>query len=170
MRGRKPKPTNSKLLAGNPGKRKVNAQEPRPPGLIPPCPRHLSAEARREWKRISVGLRRVGLLSQIDRAALAAYCQWWARWVKAEQKLAKQGEVVKASNPHAGRKAMVRNPWFLVAIQAWDHVRKLLVEFGMTPSSRSRLPIRFPACPEEDERARKMRELLSFPRSTKPPV
>ena len=155
-----------KMLAGNPGKRRLHGQGPQLPASIPECPRHLSEEARREWKLMTSQLLQMGLLTQIDRAGLAAYCQWWARWVKAEQMVGKQGEVVKGAR--SGE--MVRNPWLIISHQAWEHVRKLLVEFGLTPSSRSRLPIRFPASPEEDESARKMRELLSFPRRTKPPV
>ncbi len=34
MRGRKPKPTRLKLIEGNPGRRPINGQEPKPPGSL----------------------------------------------------------------------------------------------------------------------------------------
>ncbi len=39
MKGRKPKPTALKLLEGNPGKRKLNADEPSPRGTTVRCER-----------------------------------------------------------------------------------------------------------------------------------
>ncbi len=75
MRGRKPKPTRLKLIEGNPGKRPINGREPKPPGSLPSCPAHLSATAKTEWKRLARSLNRIGMLTEIDRAAMAAYCQ-----------------------------------------------------------------------------------------------
>ncbi len=88
MRGRKPKPTALKVLEGNPGKRRINGLEPKPPASLPTCPGHLSAAAKAEWKRIAKSLNQVGLLTQVDRATMAAYCQTYGRWVEAEEKLA----------------------------------------------------------------------------------
>jgi phage terminase small subunit len=39
----------------------------------PTCPRHLSREAKVEWRRITRELKHLGLLTKIDRAALAIY-------------------------------------------------------------------------------------------------
>lgn len=75
MRGRRPKPTALKVLEGNPGKRPLNRREPQPLRSIPTCPAHLSPTAKGEWKRLAGQLHRLGILSQLDRAALAAYCQ-----------------------------------------------------------------------------------------------
>ncbi len=73
-RGPAPKPTRMKVLAGNPGKRPLNRREPQPKPGLPRCPAQLSEEAKREWKRISKELDRLGLLTVLDRAALSAYC------------------------------------------------------------------------------------------------
>ena len=95
MRGRKPKPTALKLIDGNPGKRPIVGHEPRPPASRPTCPAHLSASAKAEWKRLAGALNRIGLLTQVDRAALAAYCQAYGRWVEAEKKLAETPALLK---------------------------------------------------------------------------
>ncbi|MBT6386690.1 MAG: phage terminase small subunit P27 family, partial [Alphaproteobacteria bacterium] len=52
MRGRKPKPTHLKAITGNPGKRPLNRDEPRPEIAVPECPPELSPAAQREWQRL----------------------------------------------------------------------------------------------------------------------
>src|SRR5690606_37247509 len=84
MRGRKPNPTALRRLNGNPGKRGYNHLEPVAPEGLPDCPPHLSELARAEWDRIAQVLYEMGVLTMVDRAALAAYCQAYARWAEAE--------------------------------------------------------------------------------------
>lgn len=134
MRGRKPKPTRLKQLAGNPGKRALPKAEARVRVAIPPMPSHLLGEARREWKRISQLLFDAGLVTSFDRGALAAYCQSWARWVKAEREVKKKGEVV-----YGVHGTLKKNPWVGISRDALEEMRKFLLEFGLTPSSRSRV-------------------------------
>ena len=87
--GRPPKPTALKLLTGNAGKRPLPENEPAPvvPSRLPPPPKHLSDEAKSEWRRMGRELLRLGLLTTIDRAEFALYCQAWGRWVEAEEAL-----------------------------------------------------------------------------------
>jgi phage terminase small subunit len=87
MRGRKPKPTYLKILDGNPGRRPNNPGEPQPPRRAPTCPSHLCPAAKAEWKRLAAQLTVLRILTELDRAALAAYCQAYGRWVEAERKL-----------------------------------------------------------------------------------
>ena len=132
--GRRPVPTALKLIRGNPGKRPINKDEPKPEVKAPACPTHLSRIAKAEWKRIIPMVVNLGLMTKMDRAAMAAYCQSYGRWVDAENKVKERGDVVKTPD---GK--IVPNPYLGVANRAMDNMRKFLVEFGMTPSSRSRL-------------------------------
>ena len=134
MIGRKPKPTALKRMAGNPGKRRMNEYEPDPPRYKPRCPSHLSDEAKKEWRRISKELYYLGLLSKLDRAFLAAYCQVYARWVKAEQKISEEGEVFITEKGFP-----MQSPWVSIANKAMDLMNKFGSEFGMSPSSRTRV-------------------------------
>jgi len=52
-RGRKPKPTALKVLEGNPGKRPLNLNEPKPEKKASKCPSWLEPEAKKEWRRMS---------------------------------------------------------------------------------------------------------------------
>jgi P27 family predicted phage terminase small subunit len=148
MRGRKPKPTVLKIREGNPGKRKLNDREPTPPAEIPDRPEMLSGVAAAEWERTVVVLHEMGLLTQADRSALAAYCTAYARWVAAEEQVAKFGTIVKS--PDKG--FPMKSPYLTIADQALETMRKFMVEFGLTPSSRSRirLPGNGPAVYEFD--------------------
>lgn len=133
-KGRKPTPLEVKRLLGNPGKRPLPAPGPRPPTKRPRCPKHLEGEARREYRRLAKLLEGLGLVSELDRAALAAYATAWARWIEAEQALKAEGPVVKAPSGYP-----VQNPWLPVANRAIAQVVKLLAEFGLTPAARARL-------------------------------
>jgi P27 family predicted phage terminase small subunit len=132
-----------KVLAGNPGKRPLNEREPAALQGVPEIPEWLDGEAQAEWRRITVDLAEMGLLSKADRPALAAYCTAWSRWVDAEAQVKKYGTVVKS--PDKG--FPMKSPYLSIADQTMETMRKLMVEFGLTPSSRSR--IRVPAGGDE---------------------
>jgi P27 family predicted phage terminase small subunit len=127
------------MLEGNPGKRALNDREPTPALGVPDCPNYLDDEAKAEWFRTAKVLSDMGLLSLADRTALAAYCVVYGRWLKAEEQVKKFGSIVKS--PEKG--FPMKSPYLSVADQALDAMLKLMVEFGLTPSSRSR--IRVPA-------------------------
>jgi P27 family predicted phage terminase small subunit len=136
MAGRRPKPSNLRLLQGNPGKRALNANEPKPAQVAPNPPEHLSETALKEWSRMSEQLLRLGLLTVADRAAFAAYCTIYARWVDAEESLKKTGPVVRAPSGFP-----ILSPYYTVANQSLQQMRAYLIEFGLTPASRSRISV-----------------------------
>lgn len=131
-----PKPTALKVLAGNPGHRPLNDAEPKFERVLPKCPAHLKGEARREWKRVVAELFDAGLLTSVDRAALAAYCASWGRWVDAERHLAKDGYTFTTETGY-----QQQTPWVGIANSALENIRRFAVEFGMTPSSRTRVRV-----------------------------
>lgn len=143
-RGRKPKPTEKKKLEGNPGKRKLNDKEPSPDVVIPDPPDHFEGEALAEWKRITQELQTLRLVSAIDRASLVSYCQAWADYVKACDTIDEEGEVITSD-----KGGLYQNPWVSIKNSAMDRMVRISTEFGMTPSSRSRLKVETPT--EEDE-------------------
>ena len=159
MAGRRPKPTALKKLSGNPGKRPLNKREPQFRAGRPHCPRHLSKVARNEWHRIVGELHRVGLLTLADRAALAAYCQLYARWADAEDKIASEGITLTTSNGN-----VIQHPAVGVANTALDGMRKYLVEFGLTPASRAKLQT------AEPEKEKSLEEMLREAMSGMPPL
>ena len=147
MRGRKPKPTEQKRLAGNPGCRPLNENEPPSLDGVPEPPEIIQGEARAEWYRVCADLKAMGILSQADRPALAAYCNCWAQFVDLADKYDKTGALHKAMN---GK--VTRNPLFGMLRETREELRKLATEFGLTPSSKSRLQVSEKPHAEEGKR------------------
>ena len=147
MPGPAPRPTALRVLEGNPSKRPLPAREPQPTGKIGRPPAHLNRAARAEWRRIVREMEACRVLTAADRAALAAYCVAYSRWVAAETALAAAadadpdtgGLVVKTSNGN-----VVQNPLVGTANKAMETMMRAAQEFGFTPSSRSRVHVEAP--------------------------
>ena len=134
MRGRRPKPTLLKVISGNPGKRPLNSREPRPAIALPTCPAHLNPSAKAEWKRLARELHHIGILSNLDRAAFAAYCQAYGRWVEAEKKLKETPAILKMPSGY-----LQQNPWLTIATKQLELLHRFSCELGLSPASRSRV-------------------------------
>ena len=134
MAGRKPKPTKLKIIQGTAQKCRMNKNEPAPESCAPEMPPHLSKLAAEEWRRITPELIKLGLLSEIDMSALAAYCQTYGRWVEAEDMLKKSSQIIKTMSGN-----VIQNPLVGIANKSLYLMHKFLTEFGMTPSSRTRV-------------------------------
>jgi P27 family predicted phage terminase small subunit len=152
MAGRKPKPTAIKELAGNPGHRPLNKNEPKPSG-IPTCPSCLDLAARREWRRISKELIAIGLLTSVDRGVLASYCDAYSRWAEATAELnelrRKKGKSVLVVGTKTGYP--MQNPLIGIINTAADQMRKFGAELGLSPSSRTRLSVEPQKKTDDDE-------------------
>lgn len=131
MAGRRPTPQALKDLAGNPGHRK-RRETPRPQGLAS-CPRWLAPVAKTEWRRLASQLELLGLLGSSDQAALAGYCTAYANLVKAQNIINRKG----FTYVHNGLEK--KRPEVGIAQDAMREMRKYAQEFGMTPSSRSKV-------------------------------
>ena len=134
MRGRRPKPTRLKRLTGSPGKRALNPAEPRPEVIIPDCPAELAPLAQQEWHRLIGDLAALRLVTQLDRAALAAYCAAYGFWVEAVEAIQKYGTMVKSPTGFP-----IQSPYISIANRQAEIMIKITSKFGFTPASRSRI-------------------------------
>jgi P27 family predicted phage terminase small subunit len=117
--------------------RKPNLPTDGPPSTaaeIPDPPEHLDEVAAAEFVRTAAELATVGLVEQVDRAALAAYCQAWSRWVAAEIAVGEMGLVVKSPTGFP-----IANPYLSIANKALSQIKAFAVEFGFTPAARVRV-------------------------------
>lgn len=151
MKGRKPTP--SKIVDIRGGTRytheKPRDKEPQPPSAIPQCPRHLDKEARAEWRRMAKELEPLGVLTKLDKAVFAMYCEAFSTWAQATKKIQEMGMVRITKNGYAEQ-----NPYFPIVNKAKEQMMKCLVEMGMTPSSRSRVKVGEPPQEEENKKER----------------
>lgn len=139
QRGPNALPANVHLLRGNPSK--LTAAQLRdnvsPEIEIPSPPRHLKGEALKEWKRVSVELEKLGLVSMLDRAALSMYCTAWGRYSDAENMLRELGTKGMTSTTPNGFE--VQSAWLTISNKAMEQCLKYLSEFGMSPAARARV-------------------------------
>jgi P27 family predicted phage terminase small subunit len=140
MRGRKPTPTDLKVLRGNPGHRPLNVDEPHLPSVkgevfdTPPIELTGDAAASTEWARLAPMLRTARQVTDAERGSLIALCQQWSRYLEANSKAAAAGMVIKSPSGYP-----MPNPYLGIANRALAHCTKLWAELGLTPSSRSRV-------------------------------
>ena len=111
--------THLKLLHGNPGKRGITPGEPNPARRAPTCPSHLCPPAKAEWKRLAAQLIVLRILTELDRAALAAYCQAYGRWVEAERKLHETPILLMIPSGY-----VQQNPWLTIANKQLELMHK----------------------------------------------
>jgi len=152
-RGPAPKPTALKELEGNPGKRALPKNEPKPELGIPDMPEWLPEDAKAEWQRVAPELVKLGLLAKIDGSSLAAYCEAFARWKQAVEIMAKEGVTFVTAGGYTAQ-----HPAVGIANKAKADMLRFGREFGLTPSARGRMSL-----PGEPEAADPMEQLLSGP-------
>ena len=133
-RGRKPTPTAIKELEGNPGKRKLNENEPKPKKKALSCPKWLEPEAKKEWRRLSKQMEQSGILTEVDMASFAGYCQAYARWKEAEEFITQHGTIVKTPSGY-----WQQVPQVSIAQTYLKIMNRFSEQFGLTPASRSRI-------------------------------
>ena len=83
-----------------------------------------------------------GLMTELDRAALAAYCAAYGRWAQAERainRMAAKDELNAALMIKTVSGNAIQNPLVGIANTAKRAVVKYAAEFGMTPSARTRV-------------------------------
>jgi P27 family predicted phage terminase small subunit len=112
--------------------------EPQPRGK-PTCPSWLSADARKEFRRLVKVLGEMNLLGRADSNALARYASTWVRWRDAHEMLQKTGEMQVFRDDAGKVKAVQPSPYASLVRQLSEQLAKLEQAFGMTPSARSRV-------------------------------
>lgn len=79
-------------------------------------------------------MEQLGILTEVDMAAFAGYCQAYARWKAAEEFISKHGAIVKTPSGY-----WQQVPQVAIAQQYLKQMSKFCEQFGLTPASRSRI-------------------------------
>lgn len=153
-RGPKTKPTALKVLEGNPGKRPLPENEPKPRPIPPKCPTWLNSDAKKMWKRLAPELERMGLLTIVDGEAFSAACQSYGVWVECEKFFKKKDP--ETGKPYTrtytyinkfGAENQIERPEVKIGQKAIAEFRAFCSEFGLSPASRARISVK----PAEEE-------------------
>ena len=81
----------------------------------------------------------LGVVTALDRAALAAYCQAYGRWAEAERKLKDTPVLIKLPSGY-----IQPSPWLAIANKQLELMAKYMAEVGLSPVSRTRVEARPP--------------------------
>lgn len=133
LRGRPPKPTALRLIEGDRNSR-ISKNEPIPRLRTPVCPDEVSDAVREIWEYTVAELSIMGIAYACDRDTLLCYCEAVVSHRRACAILAKSGVLIKGI---AG--GMVRNPALPIQRDTSHTIRAFAQEFGLTPSSRTRI-------------------------------
>lgn len=121
-----------RVLQGHPDDKAAPRLRP----LTPRCPSWLDSKAKAEWRRVVPVLEAMGVLTEIDGAALAAYCSSYSLWRRCLETVTKEGLMTSGQ-----RGVNRRHPLLIVLRQAEQSMRGFSEQFGMTPLSRERLSV-----------------------------
>jgi P27 family predicted phage terminase small subunit len=138
LRGAPPKPSVIEAAQGFPGKRKPPAREPKPrewdESDAEQAPEAFNETERRWWTYYSGMLGSMRVLTEADRTALATLATASAEREDNDAQLRKAGTIY-----HVPGGAVRISPLFKIGMALRDRELKLLREFGLTPSARTRV-------------------------------
>lgn len=159
MAGRKPIPIEIQKVKGNPGKR------PLPETVDVPLmekyrepPAHVKAQkyGKLFWQETLPLLIAMGVMTANDVTALSHYCIALSIHREASEALAKEGHTYKSIVKTFGKgkkqqtvSTVLRKSPHLEIVSTYSQLaQRFAVEFGLTPSSRSKVSFRAPPAPE----------------------
>jgi P27 family predicted phage terminase small subunit len=128
-RGPAPTPTRILQLRGS-WRGELNKNEPTAPTTPPAAPEWLDEEGRAEWDRTTAALAGMEILSSADRAVLAGLCQNWSLFVRVSKIL---------NGIDVPRTLCEARPLISSAAEAYRNYAHACQQFGLSPSSRSRV-------------------------------
>lgn len=107
---------------------------PRPETARPQCPRWVGPAGRRIWMELIPELERLGVLTRMDRHALARYCRLAVEWEELTRRIEDVGHVQEyesgAKAPSAEASARAKLGISLLQLER---------ELGLTPAARAKM-------------------------------
>lgn len=125
------KPAAKKPATKKPAKKPATKQ---PAEDAPPV--WLGVQAKQKWREVYPLFARRGVITELDRDALALYCDAWQQLHDADTVLARAGSYFETEKGYVGiHPAVARRN------KAIDHIRKIGEQLGLTPNSRRGLDL-----------------------------
>ena len=124
----------NQAAGGESGEASVECQRAKTGEKAPSCPKWLEPEAKKEWRRLAKQMEQIGILTQVDMAAFAGYCQAYARWKEAEEFITQHGTIVRTPSGY-----WQQVPQVSIAQTYLKIMNRFAEQFGLTPASRSRI-------------------------------
>jgi len=148
--GHNRKPTKSKVIQGTFRKDREPVNEPEPTRVaeVPTPPSHLPTAGKRMWKRLAAELVDAGILTVVDLPALEVCCLNYGIYVslwKSIFRMIEDPDTGKRRRRRLEEYMMGKNsqtmPEYTSMTKAFSTFKSYLIEFGLTPASRSRVEV-----------------------------
>lgn len=134
---RPPKPTQLKLLQGNPGKRPINWDEPKPEGELPlDPPDYMTDGAKALWVAALTSAPK-GLLTSLDASELERWAVNFDLFRQATKKIQEEGATFVDEN---GVERI--SPWVRIQKSASAEMASAGGQLGFSPSARTRVHVK----------------------------
>lgn len=137
MKGRKPTPSALKKMRGTDQPVRVNENEPETNTLskMPPPPKWFGKLAKKIYRSKSKELINQGVMGTLDIDMFVLYCNEYATYIETSEEIAKipYNAKLSESSVEVYRRIRQQNQ------QAWERAKSIAIEFGFTPSARSRV-------------------------------
>ena len=148
-RGRRAEPTIYKIARGNPGKRPLNRDEPRPPADAVLPPDWVSGVAREKWDEVVPKLLAMGVMTNADVDTIARYCSMHEQYLKYLEQVRRGLDVIVMRDESGRVKYMQSAPAATMLLKLATALLRIEQEFGLTPSARSGIVATHAAKPED---------------------
>jgi hypothetical protein len=140
--GRRPKPTALKVLQGNPGQRRLNEQEPKPPPGDVEAPEAISRAARVVWDRLAPIAKAMGTLTTADADSFKTLCELQASLDMASRaKDAPEFAPFTLSEDYNGAPKMGVHGALSLELKYAPVIRPYYEKFGLEPVGRARISV-----------------------------
>ena len=137
MKGRKPTPTALKKLRSTERPCRVNDQEAQPATIekLPPAPRWFSKMAKKIYRTKGQELINMNIMGTLDLDMFTLYCNEFATYIETSEQIAQipLNAALGESSTEIYKRIRQQNQ------QAWERCKNIAIEFGFTPSARSRV-------------------------------
>jgi P27 family predicted phage terminase small subunit len=140
MPGPKKQPTHLRILGGNAGKRAINKDEPPADNKRPKVPSHLSTIGKNCFNELCDAMEDMGILASYDRKMIELASDSYSEYREA-RKVVKEKGMSYSTTTQDGSEMFRARPEVAIASDAFKRLRSIIPEFGLTPSSRSKIKV-----------------------------
>ena len=136
-RGPRPQPTILKIAKGNPGKRPLNKNEPKPVADAVEPPDWVTGKSLEKWHEVVPKLVGMGVMTNADIDTIARYCTMYEQFVKYLDQVRRGLDVLVIRDDRGKVKYMQSTPAATMLTKLAASMLRIEQEFGLTPSARS---------------------------------
>ena len=133
------KPTHLRAIEGNPSHaRPINHDEPMPEKGHKPAPDYFTERAVKWYNELIADLEKIGVMTKVDSRAAEMLIVAYEEYRLLSEQIEKEGFTYWAQSATGGE-LLKGNPAVNQRSNAWNRIRGMLQEFGLTPASRSKV-------------------------------